>query len=124
VVANTGSANTVIVSTTDSGATWDRIFCSSINGTHNLSKVRTIPQYGTDNPIILVAGQGNNNPVIWKSTDNGQNFSCRLVPCAVDTLSVVDGNTWFVGGHDSSKGLFYQMTNGGIAYASPAVADS
>ena len=110
--------------TTDSGLNWDRIFCSSINGTDNLSKVKTIPQYSTDNPIILVAGQGNNNPVIWKSTDNGQNFSGRLAPCAVDTLSVVDGNTWFVGGHDTSKGLIYQTTNGGIAYASPAAVGS
>ena len=110
--------------TTDSGLNWDRIFCSSINGIDNLSKVKTIPQYSTDNPIILVVGQGNNNPVIWKSTDNGQNFSVRLVPCAVDTLSVVDGNTWFVGGHDTSKGLIYQTANGGIAYASPAAVGS
>jgi photosystem II stability/assembly factor-like uncharacterized protein len=110
--------------TTDSGLNWDRIFCSSISGIDNLSKVKTIPQYGADNPIILVAGQGNNNPVIWKSTDNGQNFSGRLVPCAVDTLSVVDGNTWFVGGHDTSKGLIYQTANGGIAYASPAAVGS
>jgi photosystem II stability/assembly factor-like uncharacterized protein len=119
---NSGNIKQSLWRTADSGATWDRIFCSSINGIDNLSKIKTIPQYSTDNPIILVAGQGNNNPVIWKSTDNGQTFSGRPAPCAVDTLTIVDGSTWFVGGHDSSKGLIYQTTNGGIAYASPAAA--
>jgi hypothetical protein len=119
---NSGNLKQSLWRTTDSGATWDRIFCSSINGIDNLNKVRTIPKYSTDSPVILVAGQGNSNPVIWKSSDNGQNFTGCVAPCTVDTLTVVDGSTWFVGGHDSSKGLIYQTTNGGIAYASPAAA--
>ena len=68
--------------TTDSGSTWDRIFCGSFTGIDNLKLVKAIPQYSADSPIILVAGQKNNNPVIWKSNDNGQNFTLRIAPCA------------------------------------------
>ena len=77
---NSGNIKQSLWRTTDGGATWERIFCSSINGIDNLNKVKTIPQYSTDNPVILVAGQGNNNPVIWKSSDNGQNFTGCLPP--------------------------------------------
>jgi photosystem II stability/assembly factor-like uncharacterized protein len=110
--------------TTDSGITWDRIFCSSFNGIDNFNLIKVIPQYSSDSPIIFIAGQVNNNPVIWKSNDNGHNFAGRIAPCAVDTLSIVDSNTWFVGGYDGSKGLIYQTTNEGNSYSTPAQAGS
>ena len=61
--------------TTDSSSTWDRIFCGSYSDINSMDLVKTIPQYGTDSPVIFVAGQKNSNPVIWKSNDNGQNFT-------------------------------------------------
>ena len=108
--------------TTDSGSTWDRILCSSFTGINNLKLVKVIPQYSTGNPIILVAGQKDNIPVIWKSTDNGQNFTLVAAPCAVDTWSIVDSNTWFVGGYDGSKGLVYRTINGGNFFTPQAEA--
>jgi hypothetical protein len=121
---NSSSQKQSLWRTTDSGASWDRVLCSSFNGFDNLNLVRTVPQYSTDAPVILVAGQANSNPAIWKSNDNGQNFAGHVAPCAVDTLSIVDDNTWFTGGFDGSKSLIYQTNNGGNSYSTPAQAGS
>ena len=110
--------------TTDSGGTWDRIFCSSFTGINDLKLVKAIPQYSANSPIILVAGQKDNNPIIWKSNDNGQTFTLRAAPCAIDTWSIVDGNIWFIGGYDGSKGLVFRTINGGNFYTSQAEAGS
>jgi photosystem II stability/assembly factor-like uncharacterized protein len=110
--------------TTDSGGTWDRIFCSSFTGIDNMKSVKTIPQYSPDSPIVLVVGQANSNPVIWKSNDNGQHFVSCSTPCSVDTISIVDNNTWFIGGYNGSKGLIYRTNNGGGLYSIPAEAGS
>ena len=121
---NSGSQKQSLWRTTDSGASWDRVFCSSFNGFDNFNLVRTAPQYSIDSPVILVTGQANSNPIIWKSNDNGQNFTGRIAPCAVDTLSIVDRNTWFTGGFDGSKGLIYQTNNEGNSYSTPAQVGS
>ncbi|MDD5287729.1 MAG: hypothetical protein PHY28_01275 [Dehalococcoidales bacterium] len=105
-----------------SGKTWERIFCGSFTGIDNLKFVKTIPQYSADTPILLVAGQKDSNPVIWKSTDNGQSFTLRVAPCGVDAWTIVDSNTWCIGGYDGSKGLVYRTTNGGGFYTPPVEA--
>jgi len=110
--------------TTDSGGTWERIFCGSYTGIDNLNLIKAIPQYSTDTPAILLTGQKNSYPVIWKSTDNGRNFTLRAAPCAIDTLTIVDSNTWFVGGYDGNNGLVYCTNNGGNFYATQAEAGS
>jgi photosystem II stability/assembly factor-like uncharacterized protein len=110
--------------TTDSGSTWERIFCGSYPGIDNLDLVKAVPQYSTDTPVILLTGQQNNYPVIWKSTDNGRNFTLRAAPCAIDILTIIDSNTWFVGGYDGSSGLVYETINGGNFYTDPVEAGS
>jgi len=110
--------------TIDQGATWDRIYCSSFACIDNLKLMKTIPQYATDSPVILIAGQASNNPVIWQSNDNGQNFNLRAAPCPVDVWSIVDRDTWFIGGYDGGKGQVYLTNNAGNSYATPAEAGS
>ena len=110
--------------TTDSGRTWERIFCGSYMGNDSLDMVKTVPQYGADSRILFVTGQINSNPVIWKSSDNGQDFTRRSVPCAVDTLTIIDSNTWFIGGYDGSNGLIYATINGGNFYTDTVEAGS
>jgi photosystem II stability/assembly factor-like uncharacterized protein len=110
--------------TTDIGATWDRIFCGSFTGIDNLKLVKAIPQYSADSPTILIAGQKDSNPVIWKSNDNGQIFTPHIAPCIADTWSIIDSSTWFIGGYDGSKGLVYLTINGGNFYTIPAEAGS
>ncbi len=110
--------------TIDSGSTWDRIFCGSFAGIDNLKLVKAIPQYSADAPIILVTGQKNNNPIIWKSNDNGQTFTLRAAPCAIDTWTIVDSNTWFTGGYDVIKVLVYRTIDGGYFYTTQAEAGS
>ena len=110
--------------TTDSGSTWERVFCGSNAHFDTLDMVKTIPQYGTDSQVIFVAGQKDGHPVIWKSSDNGQSFTLRSAPCVIDTLTIVDSNNWFVGGYDGSSGLVYSTINGGNFYKDPVEAGS
>jgi hypothetical protein len=106
--------------TIDSGNTWDRIFCGSYAGIDNLKFVKTIPQYSADSMVVFIAGQVGGSPVIWKSNDNGQTFVLIPVPCSIDTWTIVDANTWFIGGYDGSKGLVCRTNNGGNFYSTPA----
>ena len=110
--------------TTDSGGNWERIFCSSNAGLDTLDVVKAIPQYGADSQVIFVTGQKDSCPIIWKSTDNGRNFTLHAAPCAIDTFTIVDSNNWFVSGYDGSRGLVYASINGGNFYQDPAEAGS
>jgi photosystem II stability/assembly factor-like uncharacterized protein len=110
--------------TTDSGSTWDRIFCGSFTGIDNLKLFKTIPQYSADSPVIFIAGQMGSIPVIWKSNDNGQHFVMNAVPCSIDTWTIIDGNTWFISGYNGGKGLVYRTNNGGNFYSIPAETGS
>jgi hypothetical protein len=65
--------------TTESGTNWDRIFYSSLTGIDNLNMVKTIPQYSSDSPTILIARKKDDNPIILKSNDIGQLFTPRMV---------------------------------------------
>ena len=67
-----------------------------------------------------MAGQINNNPVIWESNDNGQNFNLHAAPCSIDVWSIVDSDTWFIGGYNGNKGQVYQTNSGGNLYSAPA----
>jgi hypothetical protein len=88
-----------------------------------LENNRSRRQYATDFPVIFVAGQASNNPVIWQSNDNGQNFNLCAAPCPVDVWSV-DRDTWFIGGYDGGKGHVYLTNNAGNLYSTPAEVGS
>jgi hypothetical protein len=87
-----------------------------------LERVALSPQYGSDNDVVLVAGEGSSRPSIWKSNDDGQSFSRRSTPLPVDAWAVVDDSTWFIGGFDGSNGLVYHTANSGLSYSEGAVA--
>jgi hypothetical protein len=114
------------------GARWERVFSSALTSVDSLNLVELPPQYGADNQIVLLAGESNSNPVIWKSTDNGQTFLSPLTTkdpatgatFSINTWAIVDDTTLFIGSFDGSSGQVYHTTNSGLSYSTPAVVGS
>ncbi len=106
----------------DGGSLWQRVFSSALDGVDSVDFVELSPQYGSDGQVVFLAGSGGGNPAIWKSADNGQGFTRREAPLAVDQWAVVDNNTLFIAGHDGVNGLICQTSNSGLRYTSGTVA--
>ncbi len=102
---------------------WERVFTTALASVDSLNLVELSPQYGNASQVVFLAGISNGNPAIWKSTDNGQNFTCRSAPFNIDIWAVVNDNTLLVGSFDAinSQGLVYRTTDSGLTYSTPAV---
>ena len=117
--------------TLDDGASWERVLTSSLTNVDSIRLVELSPQYGDTRQVVFIAGVSNDRPAVWKSTDNGQNFSRRLAidPDAsalinIDAWAVVDDDTLFVGSYNGSAGLVYRTANSGFFYSSSVEAGS
>jgi len=110
----------------DGGKTWERVLSSTLPDVDTIERVQLPPQYDSDNQVIFIAGTSNGNPAIWKSTNNGQTFGCRIIPFLINTWGVVDNNTLFIGSFDAATntGLVYLSTNSGLTYSEGAIAGS
>jgi hypothetical protein len=106
----------------NSGTSWERVYTSALADVDQIDRVELPPQYNNDNQVVFIAGSSNGNPAIWKSTDNGQSFTCRIAPLPIDTWAVVDDTTLFIGSYDGSNGLVYRTTTSGSTYPEGAVA--
>jgi len=107
-------------------AEWERVFNSTLPNVDSLSLVSLPPQYDSGGQVVFLAGTRNGSPIIWKSADNGQNFSRsrRPAPYPIDIWAIVDDTTLFLGGYDGSNGLVYYTTNSGRSYSTEAVVGS
>ncbi len=103
---------------------WERVYSSTLPGVDELERVALPPQYDGSNQVVFIAGSSNGHPAIWKSTDNGQNFTCRIAPFPIDAWAVVDVNSLFIAGYDGSNGLVYRTANSGLTYPQVAMAGS
>jgi hypothetical protein len=106
------------------GAIWERVFSSTLPNVDTLGMVELSTQYGKGSQVVFIAGSSNGNPTIWKSTDNGQSFIPRTTHdpttgavLTVDTWTVVNDDTLFIGSYDGSNGLVYHTTNSGLSYS-------
>jgi len=106
------------------GTSWERVYTSALAYVDQIDRVELPPQYNDDNQVVFIAGSSHGNPATWKSTDNGQNFTCRCVPFPIDAWAVVDDTILFIGSHDGSNGLVYLTTNSGLTYSEGAKAGS
>jgi len=111
------------------GSTWERIYSGTLSGVDTISLVELSPQYGQENHTLYFSGMSGGKPAVWKSTDNGQTFKCRLTrdpatgdPFAVDTWVVVDDDSFFIGSYNGSAGLVYLTENSGFSYSEPVRA--
>ncbi len=111
----------------DDGTIWERTFTSTLPNIDSLDLVQLSPQYGKGSQVVYLAGSSNGLPGIWKSVDNGQNFTNRPAfdptsgaSLAIYSWAVVDDTTLFVGSHDGNNGLVYRTTNSGFSYADGA----
>ncbi|MFC2071778.1 hypothetical protein ACFLUU_03550 [Chloroflexota bacterium] len=108
----------------NSGAKWERVFISALASADSINLIQLSPQYGSGSQVVFLAGTSYSNPAIWKSTDNGQSFTRQSAPFSIDTWTVVNDNTLFLGSHDGSNGLVYGTTNSGLFYSTEVVAGS
>ena len=106
------------------GARWERVFSSTLTNVDSINLVELSPGYGNGSKVLFLAGTGNDNPAILKSTDNGQTFLYRSAPSSVDVWTVVNDNTLFLGSYNGSSGLVYSTTNSGFFYSTGVVAGS
>jgi photosystem II stability/assembly factor-like uncharacterized protein len=101
---------------------WERLYTSALAYVDLIDRVALLPQYDEADQVVFIAGTISGSPVIWKSTDNGQSFTSRTVPFAIDAWTVVDETTWFIGSYNGSNGLVYLTTNSGLSYSEGAAA--
>ncbi|MBA7688490.1 hypothetical protein ES703_96972 [subsurface metagenome] len=107
------------------GAGWERVLSSTLAYVDEVDRVELSPQYSHTNQVVFIAGTSNGNPVIWKSTDNGQTFSSpQVTPLPIDTWAVVDETTLFIGSSDGSNGLVYRTIDSGLTYSTGVIAGS
>ncbi len=107
----------------DGGNTWERILASQPGGSNTLTLIGLPPRYGDDSRTIFVAGKNNGSPAVWQSSDDGQNYRCRLTrdpvtgaAFSIDVWAIIDESSFFIGSYDSSRGLVYLTTNSGFIY--------
>ena len=113
------------------GARWERIYSSALARVDTLKWVETAPEYSNGNPVIFLAGTSGGQPAIWRSKNNGQDFVRRIPhnPDTGDTLNIdswtlVNDDTLFIGSYDGSNGRVYHTTDGGWSYSTGAIAGS
>jgi photosystem II stability/assembly factor-like uncharacterized protein len=106
----------------DGGESWERLYSSALAGVDELERVALPPQYDDGNPVVFIAGYSQGSPAIWKSTDNGQSFTCRIVPFPIDAWAVADENSFFIASFHGGGGLVYRTINSGLSYSQGAVA--
>ena len=102
------------------GDSWQEVFSSTPADVDRINLIELPPQYGSSQ-VVFLAGISNGNPVIWRSTDSGQNFTRQSAPLPIDIWAVVNDTTLFAGSYDGSNGLVYRTTNSGLTYSTPAV---
>jgi len=106
------------------GAKWKRVFTSTLAGADSFKLAGLPPQYDSTSQTVFLAGNSGSNSAIWKSTDNGQTFTCRRAPFSIDAWMLVDDDTLFVGSYDGSNGLVHNTTNSGVSYSTGVEAGS
>jgi len=108
----------------DGGVSWERLYSGALADVDNIERVALPPHYDEGNQVVFIAGSSNGSPAIWKSTDNGQSFTCRIAPFPIDAWAVADENSLFIASYDGSNGLVYRTINSGLTYSEGVVVDS
>ena len=125
----TFGANHCFWRSTDDGQKWERLYSSSFADVDAIDLFELSPQYGNDSQVIFLAGNSNGQPVLWKSTNNGQRYSKYLTAdpdssasLPIYACAVVDDATLFISSYVGSDAYVYRTTNGGYTYQGGAIA--
>ncbi|MBI4267711.1 MAG: hypothetical protein HY662_02890, partial [Chloroflexi bacterium] len=110
-------------SSTD-GDRWERVLNTTLAGADSLNRVALSPRYSPGSQVVFLSGTRNGDSAIWKSSDNGQNFTPYVAPFPIDTWVLANNDTLFLGSFDGSTGIVYRTDNGGFFYSEGAVAGS
>jgi photosystem II stability/assembly factor-like uncharacterized protein len=96
------------------GFYWERAFTSTPSEIDELNLIRVSPQYGANSQVLFLAGSGSGSPAIWKSVDNGQNFTAKSIPLQVDAWTVASDDVLFIGSFDGTEGRVFRLANGDL----------
>jgi hypothetical protein len=94
------------------GFYWERVLTSTPSEIDELNLVKVSPQYSTSSQVLFLAGSGSGSPTIWKSVDNGQNFTAMSIPLQVDAWAVASDDVLFIGSFDGTEGRVFRLVNG------------
>ncbi|MDP2930901.1 MAG: hypothetical protein Q8O05_00180, partial [Chloroflexota bacterium] len=129
MVTFSGAAKHSVWRSLNGGVKWERAYSSALNNVDSIQRVMLSPRYGNGSQVVFLAGNGSGGPSIWKSKNNGQDFTRRIShdPATNDTFTVdvwaaVDDDTLFVGSFDGSNSLVYVTTNSGWSFSPGTVA--
>lgn len=105
------------------GVSWERIYSGTLDDAGILTRIGLPPQYNDNHQTVFMAGESNGNPSIWESIDNGQSFRCRPTrdPASgtgflIDSWTIVNETTLFIGSYDGSHGRIYNTINSGFFF--------
>ncbi len=101
---------------------WERVYSSTLDNVDSLSLVELSPKYNNENRVVFLAGTGNGEPVMLKSTDNGQTYRQLRVPYSIDIWTPVNDNELFIGSYNGSAGIVCSTSNGGLSFSTGAFA--
>ncbi len=110
--------------TTDFGESWQRVFCSAMPAINSIDIVCLSPGYGDGNNVLYLTGEQDDSPGIWKSEDNGDNFSFNDAPLPVDYMLVAGDRELFLAGFDGASGFIYKTRNSGRSYTSTTLGSN
>ncbi|MDP2916372.1 MAG: hypothetical protein Q8O16_00415 [Dehalococcoidia bacterium] len=112
----------------DGAVRWERVYSGALPGVDTMSLVALSPQF-TRSRVMFVAGTSGGNPVVWRSTDNGQSF-IRFSSRDPNTSNALTIGAWavapddslIVGSYDGTNGVICRTASGGLFYISRATA--
>ncbi len=117
--------------TRDGGETWERILSGNMDEIDSINRVGLPPEYGSGCRTVFASGESNGSPCVWQSTDDGQNYRCRITcdpvtsnPFGIDAWAIAGEDTFYAAGFDGANGMVYLTTNGGFFYSERASAGS
>ncbi|HEY40772.1 MAG TPA: hypothetical protein G4O18_02810 [Dehalococcoidia bacterium] len=102
----------------------ERVLTSTPSEINELNLVKVSPLYDAGNQVLFLAGSGNGSPAIWKSVDNGQNFTATSIPLQVDAWAIASNDALFIGSFDGSQGRVFRFTNGTLSPTEGAAVGS
>jgi photosystem II stability/assembly factor-like uncharacterized protein len=101
---------------TDSCCNWQRIFLGSADSYTDIEKIALSPKYGNQSHVLYFYGSENGNPTLWKTSDDGNNFSSRSMPFPVDCWEIIDDDSFYIAGFDGTNALLYRSVDSGDHY--------
>lgn len=111
--------------TEDGGTSWERVFSGALPGVEGIDYIRLSPEYGSNGKVLFLTGTSGGKPVLWKSKDNGADFTRPRPAYDPDSAAsfnimqctVIDNSSLILGTFNGTNGLIYITSDAGWTYS-------